>query len=76
MTCRELAELLIDHIAGELAAEQEAALRSHLDACPECVHYVATYQLTIQITRRLPCTPCPERVWEKLRRAIEEENQP
>jgi anti-sigma factor RsiW len=75
MTCRELALLLFDHIAGELAAEQDAALRGHLDECPECVHFVATYRITIEVSRRLPCAPVPEHVLEKVRRALEEENQ-
>ena len=74
MTCRELAELLIDYVADELAAEQRVALQGHLDACPECVHYVTTYRVTIEITRRLPCVPLSEQLLERLKKALENDN--
>ena len=71
MTCRELADLLADYLAGELADEHCALIRSHLDACPHCVHFVATYQITIQITRQLPAAPTPDRLLERLKKALE-----
>lgn len=71
MTCRELAELLCDFVGDELSEELCATLRAHLDCCPECVHFVETYRLTIQITRRLPPAPPPESLLERLRRAAQ-----
>jgi anti-sigma factor RsiW len=71
MTCRELADLLVDYLAGELAGERCALIRSHLDSCPHCVHFVATYQVTIQITRQLPPAPAPDRLLERLKKALE-----
>ena len=73
MTCRELAELLIDFVAGELGEEQAARLRKHMEECPPCVHYVATYQLTITITRQLPPAPLPPELLQRLREAVAEE---
>lgn len=70
MTCRELADILHDYLAQELADEQRARIQSHLDACPECVHFVQTYQLTIQVSRQLPPAPLPAEVLQRLQRAV------
>jgi anti-sigma factor RsiW len=71
MTCRELAELLLDYLDGELEAERCAWIRGHLEACPECVHFVKTYQLTIEVTRRLPATELPPEVAERMQKTLE-----
>ncbi len=73
MTCRELAELLLDYLDGTLPPEQAEHLRAHLADCKPCVHYVATYELTIQITRRLPPTPPPPELLERLRAATRDD---
>jgi anti-sigma factor RsiW len=73
MNCRELSDLLVDFLAGELADERCALIRSHLDGCPHCVHFVATYQVTIQITRQLPTAPAPEQLLERVKRALAED---
>jgi anti-sigma factor RsiW len=74
MTCRELAELLADYLADELAEESRVTMRSHLEACPHCVHFVETYQLTIQISRRLPAAAPPEALLTRLQRLLENES--
>jgi anti-sigma factor RsiW len=51
MKCRECVEFLIDYLEGELPAEQAAAFQEHLELCPPCVEYVATYQRTIEVGR-------------------------
>lgn len=70
MTCRELAELLIDYVSGELPPEHHAHLQKHLDFCPPCVTYLETYRITIRLTRRLPCTPLPAELERRLRAAL------
>jgi anti-sigma factor RsiW len=70
ITCRELAEFLIDFVAGELPPEQRARIEHHLCMCPPCVTYVETYRLTIRLTRRLPCTPLPPELEKRLREAL------
>ena len=71
MTCRELAELLIDFVAGELPPEHRATVQKHLDFCPPCLAYLETYQLTIRLTRRLPCAPLPAELEQRLRVALQ-----
>lgn len=72
MTCRELAELLIDYTSGELVAEHRAILEQHLAKCPPCVAYVESYQITIRLTRKLPCAALPDELQRRLRAALDE----
>jgi len=59
MTCSELAGLLDDYVGRELAEERRATADGHLARCPSCVALLESYQITIQLTRRLPCHPLP-----------------
>ncbi len=70
MTCRELTELLVDFISGELTEEQVQQMKAHLDDCPPCVTILETYQLTIHVARQLPCQPLPQRCEQRLRAAV------
>jgi len=70
ITCRDLVQLLIDFVSGELPPEDQAHVEQHLRRCPPCVTYVETYQLTIRLTRRLPCEPLPPEVEQRLRAAL------
>jgi len=73
MTCRELNELLLDFLAGELTEDQIQQIKDHLDDCPPCVTILATYRLTIQVTRQLPCNPLPPACEQRLRAAVTEQ---
>ena len=52
MTCRELADFIIDYLAGQLPAEAHAAFEEHLSLCPNCVRYLKTYKATVELGRR------------------------
>ena len=66
MNCRQLAEILIDYVAGELPADAAERVRQHLADCQPCVWYIETYQLTIQLTRRLPAVDPPAHLLDRL----------
>ena len=72
INCRQLVELLIDYVSGELPPEHHALVQKHLDKCPPCVTYVHTYQLTIRLTRQLPPAPMPDGLCQRLRASLEE----
>jgi anti-sigma factor RsiW len=76
VNCRQLAELLIDFVSGELAEEKRIHIEEHLGKCPPCVIYVETYRLTIQMTRKLPPVPMPPQLVERLKRVVEAECPP
>jgi anti-sigma factor RsiW len=72
ITCRQLVELLLDFVSGELDEERRKHVELHLQKCPPCVAYLETYQITIQITRQLPPAPLPQEFVERLRAVLEE----
>jgi len=72
ITCRQMIELLIDYVSGELQPDHKALVEKHLHRCPPCVAYVETYQLTIRITRQLPAAPIPKGLHEKLLACLQE----
>jgi anti-sigma factor RsiW len=52
VTCRELADFIVDYLNGDLAPSVKTAFEYHLSLCPNCVNYLATYQATIELGRR------------------------
>jgi anti-sigma factor RsiW len=70
MTCRQLIELLIDFVSDELPQEHRALVEQHLRRCPPCETYLKTYEMTIKLTRQLPCQPLPPQLVERLRAAL------
>lgn len=72
ISCRELAELLIDFVSGDLQPEHRDRIERHLCGCPPCVAYLETYRIVIKLSRRLPCSPLPPQLAERLRAALEE----
>jgi predicted anti-sigma-YlaC factor YlaD len=73
MTCRELTELLLDFVSGDLPQEKIEHIQDHLNDCPPCVAILNTYRLTIQMTRRLPCSPLPPTCEQRLRAVVAEQ---
>ncbi len=72
ITCRELVELLIDFVSGELDDDRRLRIEAHLRCCGPCEAYLETYRITIQMTRQLPPVPLPPQLVERLRAALEE----
>ena len=70
MTCRECTEFLLEFLAGELQGDLCERIRQHLERCPPCITYVETYQITVRLTRQLPCRPLPADVAERLEAAL------
>ena len=68
MTCQELIDFLLAYFDQDLAPEQREVFEEHLRLCPECVHYVETYRLTVRVSRLAcevreePCVQPPERL--------------
>lgn len=72
ITCRDLAELLLDFLDGSLPPEHRQRIEQHLQRCPPCVVYLETYRITIKLTRKLPCQPLPAELANRLRAALTE----
>lgn len=76
MTCRELTELLMDYVAGELPPEQHGQVQDHLGQCTCCMSLVETYHLTIHICRKLPRPGLSPDCEERLRAALIQHDPP
>jgi anti-sigma factor RsiW len=73
MTCREFAEFVWKYISGELPPDERFRFDAHLAICPECVHYLSTYEATIRMGREAlldPDAELPDEVPEELVQAI------
>jgi anti-sigma factor RsiW len=70
MNCRQLAELLADFVSGELPDERCRQIQDHLGICPPCIQYLESYRLTIELTRKLPCSSLPAPVEQRLREQL------
>ncbi len=51
MTCRELSNLLHDHLAGELPGHRRVAVALHLLLCVYCRAEVTNYRSTVLLAR-------------------------
>ena len=49
MTCRELADFLMDYLNEDLPDDVRAAFDRHLALCPNCRTYLANYEDTIKL---------------------------
>ncbi len=56
MTCTEIADLLPEYIRRRLPAEEAAAVRAHLSACPACAE---AYEAELAFTQALRGTDAP-----------------
>jgi len=69
LTCREILDLLMDFIDGQLPPLQQATIEAHLASCPDCRDYIETYRRTIELEKRIhSVSPIEEQL-----RAIPEE---
>jgi anti-sigma factor RsiW len=73
MNCRDVVELLVDFVSGDLSEEFRTHVEQHLRCCPPCVTYIETYRLTIQLTRKLPCGELPPTLVQRLQAALDAE---
>lgn len=73
MRCQELVEFLMDYLDGVLAESVRLRFEEHLQECPDCVAYLATYREAVRLGKgayRDNEEPLPEDVPEDLVRAI------
>ncbi len=70
ISCQQVALLLIDYVSRELPLEMRVAVEEHLHRCPPCVEYLRSYQLTIEVGRKLPDPPLPPELVTRIRTAL------
>ncbi len=53
MTCRELADFMMDYLSGELSSESRAGFDHHLSLCANCRKYLTSYEETVKLGKRV-----------------------
>lgn len=51
MTCREVAEFLIDYLEGDLAGDSRREFEHHLSRCEACRRYLFGYRMAVELGR-------------------------
>jgi len=67
MNCRELADMLLEFLSGELETHSCEEIRQHLQKCPPCEAYYQTYRITVTLSKKLPVREMSDHFSEKLR---------
>jgi anti-sigma factor RsiW len=72
--CRDVTARLGDYSDRDLPTAERAAIDSHLDECPECAAFFASYNHVIQSAAELrePEQPLAVDVQNRLRKALNE----
>jgi anti-sigma factor RsiW len=72
--CKDVVAHMGDFVDRELPLAQRAAVENHLDECPDCAAFLASYQHVISSAAELrePDQPLPVDVQNRLRRALNE----
>jgi anti-sigma factor RsiW len=52
VTCRELADFILEYLDGELPPEVRQEFETHLSMCENCRAYLATYLAAVELGRR------------------------
>ena len=66
MSCRELAELISDHLEGRLGLVDRVRFQLHLGMCRDCRAYLKQMRGMVRALGALPAEPPPAHVQEEL----------
>lgn len=73
ITCQEVTEYLMAYLNGELASDEQSAFDKHLAVCPQCVAFIQTYRLTVDLERAAftsPANPAETDIVEEMPEAL------
>lgn len=51
LTCRELAELVMEYLDDALPVAERAAFEAHLAECEDCIVYLRSYRDTLRLEK-------------------------
>ncbi len=65
-SCKDVVELMLQFLDGELAEPDDRDLREHLSACPPCVDFLNTYRRTPELCREALEKDMPKELADRL----------
>jgi anti-sigma factor RsiW len=72
MKCSEFVEFVMEYLDGTLGESERCVFEGHIELCPPCVNYLASYRETVRLGNSI-CMPddeVPADVPEELVQAI------
>ena len=70
--CDSMEHLMVDALFGDIDADREATLTSHLQECAACTHVFAEMQSTLDVTKKAPDVLPPESYWAGFQQRLED----
>lgn len=65
--CREITDLILGYLNGNLALKTRRAFEKHLGLCPDCVAFLETYKKTVFFSRALRYDDVPGELRKQVR---------
>jgi len=72
MRCPEAEKMISEYVDGGLSRDQEAALKSHLEACPNCQELLRDFQEIGREAKRLPSLSPSPLAWQRIAAGVRE----
>jgi len=66
VSCKTGVELLMDYLEGAVPGDVRTMLESHVDECPKCAAFIASYLATPRILREATAAAMPPELQESL----------
>jgi len=66
VSCKTGVELLMDYLEGAVQDDVRTLLESHVDGCPKCAAFIASYLATPRIVREATAAAMPPELQESL----------
>ena len=76
MTCKEMVELITEHLEGKLSREDHERFEEHLGDCDGCEIYLAQMKETIQVLGKLEETDVEPKAMDKFLTAFRNWKKP
>jgi anti-sigma factor RsiW len=72
MKCSEFVEFVMEYLDGTLGESERCVFEGHIEQCPPCVNYLASYRETVRLGNSIcgPGDEVPADVPEELVQAI------
>lgn len=70
MACADLRKCYGDYFDRELPVTVRGKLDAHIEECPRCQEFAASYRMTVELARELGNKPVPSDVQKRLRMAL------
>ena len=70
--CREMVDLLVDYLDGELGSGTTRDLEKHLKGCDNCLAFLNTYRKAVSLSQKLEYGDIPTELQKRLRDFLSE----